>query len=100
MKARSVDPTRSSLISSVESISKKLEKDIKLETKRNDQRNSLILINEREATNSKTNDKILLISSSKSNRVKSQHCNDEDEEDSDHFWIDSGKTRLGIQFER
>ena len=88
----------SSLISSIDS--KDLESE-KLDIGNKVHINPQILSNERAMSKSKPNEKILLIKSSMSHRVKSRRLKiniDNDEED--EFWIDSGKTKLGIQFER
>ena len=54
----------------------------------------------------KSNENIYLISARKSHRLKTvKKCDNLDneveyEEDYDTFWVETGKTRLGLQFER
>lgn len=93
----------SSIISSVESITRNNENDFALDAKRKQSIDSMREMGEY------ANENILLINARKSQRIKSHRLkasakigdfNGGLEEEYDSFWVDSGKTRLGLQFER
>ena len=92
----------SSIISSVESITRNNENDLALGAKRKQSTDSMRGMGEN------TNENILLINARKIHRIKSHRLkasakiddfNGGLEEEYDSFWVDSGKTRLGLQFE-
>jgi hypothetical protein len=86
------------LVSSVESIHRNIETD----SKRKNAQLSQEELNSIKGMDEKSNENIYLISARKSHRLKTvkKFENLDNEEDYDTFWVETGKTRLGLQFER
>ena len=92
------------IVSSVESIHRNIETDVTASTKRKNAQLTQEDLNSMRGMDKKSNENIFLISARKSHRLKTvkkiDNLDNEDEEDYDSFWVETGKTRLGLQFER
>ena len=95
------------IVSSVESIHRNMEADVTASTKRKNAQLTQEELNALRGMDEKSNENIFLISARKSHRLKTvkniENLDNEAEDEEaeyDSFWVETGKTRLGLQFER